>query len=429
MKKSWRKKEKKLKKIPKTLVFVCKTTQKNTEPLRFAIDKRGEREYNVSMEQRIYFDHAATTPLDREVFEKMSPYFTEFFGNADSPHAIGRKAVAAVDDARALLAGLLNAKPNELYFTSGGTESDNWAILGGAYAQKKVGKTRIVISSIEHHAALSAAQRLEKEGFEIVQLPVNGGGRVEMNALNNAINNETALVCLMAANNETGVLQPVKEGAQIAHEKGALFFTDAVQAAPYTPIDVKEWGVDMLSLSAHKFYGPKGCGALYIRNGVKIEKLVGGGEQERGLRGGTLNVPNIVGMAAAYEKTAKEFTQTQTKIQRLRELFLKEISILDGVEINGDKNALPAILNVRFEGVDNVSFLYNMDMQGVCLAAGSACASASIKPSHVLTAMGLSEKKAKESVRFSFGKHNTKEEILLGAKRTVETVLKLRAQN
>ena len=426
MKKSWRKKEKNLKNFIKTLVFRSQNRKKNAKPLYFAIDKHREREYNVGMKQSIYFDHAATTPLDKEVFKKMSPYFTELFGNADSPHAIGRKAIAAVDDARATLAELLNAKTNEIYFTSGGTESDNWAILGGAYAQKRAGKTRVVISSIEHHAALSAAERLEKEGFEIVYLPVNEGGRVEMNAVKAAVNEQTALVCLMAANNETGVLQPIKEGAQIAHEMGALFFTDAVQAAPYMPIDVKEWGVDMLSLSAHKFYGPKGCGALYIKNGVKIEKLVGGGEQERGLRGGTVNVPSVIGLAAAYELAAKSFSQTQTKIQKLRELFLKEISVLNGVKINGDKNALPAILNLRFDGVENTSFLYNMDLQGVCLAAGSACASASVKPSHVLTAMGLSNEQAKESVRFSFGKHNTEEEIVLGARLTVETVLKLR---
>lgn len=381
------------------------------------------------MKKTIYFDHAATTPLSKTVFNKMSPYFTDFFGNADSPHAVGRKAVAAVDEARAIVAKLLNAKTNEIYFTSGGTESDNWAIIGGAYAKKKEGKTRVVLSSIEHHAALFAAERLKNDGFEIVELPVNEGGRVEMNAIKEAVNEQTALVCLMAANNETGVLQPIKEAAQIAHENGALFFTDAVQAAPYLPIDVKEWGVDMLSFSSHKFYGPKGCGVLYIKNGVKIEKLVAGGEQERGLRGGTVNVPSVVGLAAAYEENCAALAETNKKLEKLSSLFLKEISSLGGVSVNGEEPKLPSILNLRFEGVENTAFLYNMDLKGVCLAAGSACASASVKPSHVLTAMGLTNLQAKESVRFSFGKHNTQEEILEGARLTVETVLKLREKN
>lgn len=381
------------------------------------------------MKKTIYFDHAATTPLSKTVFNKMSPYFTDLFGNADSPHAVGRKAVAAVDEARAVVAKLLNAKTNEIYFTSGGTESDNWAIIGGAHAKKKEGKTRVVLSSIEHHAALFAAERLKNDGFEIVELPVNEGGRVEMNAIKEAVNEQTALVCLMAVNNETGAIQPIKEAAQIAHENGALFFTDAVQAAPYLPIDVKEWGVDMLSFSSHKFYGPKGCGVLYIKNGVKIEKLVAGGEQERGLRGGTVNVPSVVGLAAAYEENCAALAETNEKLKKLSSLFLKEISSLGGVIVNGEEPKLPSILNLRFEGVENTAFLYNMDLKGVCLAAGSACASASVKPSHVLTAMGLTNLQAKESVRFSFGKHNTEEEILEGARLTVETVLKLREKN
>lgn len=379
------------------------------------------------MEKRIYLDHAATTPLDSDVLNKMLPYFTENFGNADSPHANGRKAMCAVDGARDFIAERLNAKKNEVYFTSGGTEADNWAILGGARAKRKEGKNRVVISSIEHHAALYAAETLQKEGFQVVYLPVNEGGRVEMNALFDAVNDDTALVCLMAANNETGVLQPVKDGANIAHEKGALFFTDAVQAAPYMPLNVKELGVDMLSFSGHKFYGPKGCGCLYIKSGVKVEKLVGGGEQERGLRGGTVNVPSVVGLAAAYEKNLSQMQTANAHIQRLADIFLKEISILDGVTRNGEsENSLPSVLNLRFDGVENTAFLYRMDLQGVSLAAGSACASASVKPSHVLTAMGLTETQAKESVRLSLGKYNTEEEILRAAELTVATVRKIR---
>lgn len=375
----------------------------------------------------IYLDHAATTPIDEEVFEKIKPYYTEFFGNADSPHAFGRRAMRAVDEARDTLAALLNAKNNEVYFTSGGTESDNWAILGGARAKKEEGRDHIVISSIEHHAALFAAKTLEREGFTVTYLPVDKGGRVEMNALQEAITKETGLVALMWANNETGVKQPIERACELAHERGALFFTDAVQAAPYLPIDVQKLGVDMLSVSAHKFHGLKGSGALYIKNGVKIEKLVGGGEQERGLRGGTVNVPSVVSLAAAYEKTRREQTVTNEKLKGLSELFMREIASLDGVTRNGnEENALPSILNLRLKGVENTAFLYNMDLQGVCLAAGSACASASVKPSHVLTAMGLTEREAKESVRFSFGATNTEEEIREAARLTKETVERLR---
>lgn len=375
---------------------------------------------------RIYLDHAATTPLDKEVLDKMLPYFCEAFGNADSPHAVGRRAVNAVDNARDTVAARIGAKANEVYFTSGGTEADNWAIIGGAYAQKAKGKDHIIVSSIEHHAVLYAAEKLAKEGFEITYLPVNEGGRVEVSALQSAITERTGLVGIMAANNETGVLQPIKELAAIAHEHGALFFTDAVQAAPYLPIDVKEWGVDMLSMSSHKFFGPKGCGVLYIKSGVKIERFVGGGEQERGLRGGTTNVPSVVGLAAAYEKNVGTMSLSNEKIAALSALFLREISALDGVFQNGTGEKLPSVLNLRIEGVNNVDLLYKLDLAGVCIAVGSACASGSIDPSHVLLAMGLTEQAARESVRISLGKDNTEEEIRRAAAIFVKTVEELR---
>ena len=375
---------------------------------------------------RIYLDHAATTPLDKEVLDKMLPYFCEEFGNADSPHAAGRKAVNAVDNARDTVASLIGAKANEVYFTSGGTEADNWAIIGGAYAQKAQGKDHVIVSAIEHHAVLYAAEKLKKEGFQITYLPVNEGGRVEASALQNAITERTGLIAVMAANNETGVLQPVKELAAIAHEHGALFFTDGVQAAPYLPIDVKEWGVDMLSMSSHKFFGPKGCGVLYIKSGVKIERFVGGGEQERGLRGGTTNVPSVVGLAAAYEKNVGTMSLSNEKIAHLSALFLKEISALGGVFQNGAGEKLPGVLNLRIEGVSNVDLLYKLDLQRVCIAVGSACASGSIDPSHVLIAMGLTEQEARESVRSSFGKDNTEEEIRRAASIFVKTVEVLR---
>jgi cysteine desulfurase len=340
----------------------------------------------------------------------MLPYFTDNFGNPNSPHGAGRKAMAAVDNARDTLADLLNAKPNEIYFTSGGTEADNWALLGGAYAQRELGKTHVIISAIEHHAVLTAAERLEKEGFSVTYLPVNKGGMVELNALQEALTGRTGIVAVMLANNETGVLQDVKAFAKLVHENGGIFFTDGVQAAPYMPLDVKELGVDMLSLSGHKFYGPKGVGALYIKSGVKVWAHALGGEQERGLRGGTLNVPAIVGLTAAYEKNRATMSETNEKLLTLRSLFLKELSSLGGVSVNGE-NTLPAILNLRIEGISNVDVLYKLDLCGVQAAAGSACASSSIQPSHVLTAMGLDENQAKTCVRFSFGKNNTEEEI------------------
>ena len=375
---------------------------------------------------KIYLDHAATTPLDKKVLEKMMPYLTDHFGNADSPHGIGRKAVNAVDCARDRLAERLGVRANELYFTSGGTEADNWAILGGAYAQRAKGKDHVIVSAIEHHAALYAAEKLEKEGFSVCYLPVNKGGRVEVNALREALNERTGLVAVMTVNNETGTVQPIRELAEIAHAQGALFFTDAVQAAPHIPLDIKGWGVDMLSLSSHKFYGPKGCGVLYVKNGVKIDRFVGGGEQERGLRGGTTNVPAVVGLSEAFCQNVEGMSAFNEKIDTLSKLFLDEISTLKDVSVNGTEPRLPAILNLRVKGVGNVDLLYKLDLQGVCIAVGSACASASVKPSHVLLAMGLTEQESRECVRISFGKDNTENEIRFAAKAFVEAVNDLR---
>lgn len=374
----------------------------------------------------IYLDHAATTALHRDVLEKMLPYFCEEYGNADSPHAIGRKAMNAVDNARDTVARLIHAKPSEVYFTSGGTEADNWALRGGSLAGREKGRTRVLVSAVEHHAVLESAKQLEKEGFTVDYLPVNEGGMVELSALQAAISNDVAIVAVMAANNETGALQKIADLAKIAHENGALFFTDGVQFAPYRKIDVKALGVDMLSMSAHKFYGPKAVGALYIKSGVKTERLIVGGEQERGLRGGTTNVAGVVGLAAAYEKTCAELEITDEKIRRLKTLFLDGIKGLDGITQNGEESGLPAVLNLRVDGVENADLVYALDLQGVCIAAGSACASASIKPSHVLQSIGLTEKQAKQSVRISFGKDNTEEEMVSAARIFTQTVLRLR---
>ena len=387
-----------------------------------------KKEYNEKrMKNYVYLDNAATTPLDNDVLQKMLPFMQESYGNADSPHAAGRRAMVAVDTARDLVADCLHAKPNEIYFTSGGTEADNWAILGGARAKKKEGRNHVLVSSIEHHAALFAAETLEKEGFEVEYIPVNDGGRVELNDVKQLLRPTTALICVMRANNETGVLQPIKEIADLAHSVGALMFTDCVQAAPHEEIDVKKWGVDLLSLSSHKLHGPKGCGALYVKNGVKMERLVGGGEQERGMRGGTLNVPAIVGFAEALKITAAQREATHQHMQNLRKIFLDGISGLNGVTVNGaGEESNPAVLSLRVEGVENATLLYKADLAGLCIAAGSACASASVKPSHVLLAMGRTEKEAKETVRISFGRQNTEEEIVRAAQIFTETVKSLR---
>ena len=284
-----------------------------------------------------------------------------------------------------------------------------------------------MLSAIEHHAVLAAAEKLRADGFEIVYIPVNDGGRVALKDVEDLLDESVGLVAVMAANNETGAVQPIKELADLAHKFGAVFFTDGVQAAPYMPINVKAWGVDMLSLSSHKFYGPKGCGVLYIRNGVKMKGHVIGGEQERGLRGGTTNVAAVVGLAAAYEKTVNELPLITEKLAALRKVFLEELSVLDGITVNGGNDGdLSAVLNLRIQGVNNADFVYSMDLQGVCLAAGSACASASIKPSHVLTAMGFTDEEAKECVRISFGKRNTDEEVREAAKKAVEIINRLR---
>ena len=385
------------------------------------------------MEKRlIYFDYAATTSLDNEVLEKMLPYYKENYGNADSLHAFGRKAQTAVDIARDKVAELIGAKPSEIYFTSGGTESDNWAVLGGAYASKKRGKTHILASQIEHHAVLSAMERLEKEGFEVEYVPVNVGGRVEINEVEKRLKPNTGLVAVMKANNETGAIQPVEEIAKLCKERGILCFSDCVQYVPHRNLDVNELGADMVAFSSHKFHGPKGCGVLYIRKGVSIEKLVAGGEQERGMRGGTLNVPAVVGLAHALELCFKNNKTREERIANLRKKFLDKVLEIEGVCLNGsfegEEDSLPSIFNLRFDGVENTSFLYNMDLNGVAVASGSACASASLKPSHVLTAMGLSEGQAKNSIRFSIGKDTTEEEIEYVAEKCVEILQKIRVK-
>lgn len=356
--------------------------------------------------RRIYLDHAATTPTHPEVVKEMLPYFSDRFGNASSLHREGRESVAAVDLARERVAAAIGAAPNEIYFTSCGTESDNWAVQGIAEAYAEKGK-HILSSAIEHPAVLQALKRLSERGFEITYLPVNDQGFVSVEDAVSAMRKDTVLITLMLANNEVGTVQPVKEIAAEAKARGILVHTDAVQAVGSIPVNVKELGVDSLSLSAHKFYGPKGVGALYLRNGVKIKGLLLGGEQERSLRGGTYNTPAIVGLGKAIERAVSTLMEKQNKLLALKEKFVQGLSAFPCAKVNGGSPALPGTVNVRFDGVKNADLLSALDMEGIAVSLGSACSSGSVEPSHVLLAMGLTKQQVASSVRFSFGEENT----------------------
>ena len=375
----------------------------------------------------IYFDHAATTPVDKKVLEKMLPYYTQVFGNPNSQHVFGRESVKAVDEARDTIAKIINAKPNEVYFTSGGTEADNWALRGVAHAHSNRGK-HIVISPIEHAAMLATASALKKEGFEIEYMKVDEFGVVDLNHLKSVVREDTIFVGCMLANNEVGTIEPIKQIAEIAHAKGAICFTDAVQAAGVLKTDVKELGVDMMSMSSHKIYGPKGVGALYIRNGVKVESILTGGHQERMKRGGTTNVPAIVGFAEAFKIADSEREQNFEYVSMLRDRFIdKVIKKVPFIKLNGHRtNRLPANADFSFEYIEGESILFSLDIAGIAVSSGSACSSGSLEPSHVLLALGVDEALAHGSIRFSFGKHNTVEEIDYAVDVLSESVERLR---
>lgn len=364
------------------------------------------------MKKPIYFDHAATTPLCQEALDKMLPYFSQVFGNPNSQHAFGRESVKAVDEARDTIAKIINAKPNEVYFTSGGTESDNWALRGIANAYKNKGN-HIIISPIEHAAMLSTAKALEKQGFKISYMKVDEYGFIDLKHLESLMTKDTILVACMLANNEVGTIEPIREMSKIAHEHGALAFTDAVQAAGVIKTDVLELGVDLMSISSHKIYGPKGVGALYVKNGVKIENLITGGHQERTKRGGTTNVPAIVGFAEAFKIADKEREKNFEYVSSLRDRFIDRVLLeVPFVKLNGPReNRLPANADFSFKFIEGESILFSLDLDGIAVSSGSACSSGSLEPSHVLLSLGLPEELAHGSIRFSFGKHNTVEEI------------------
>lgn len=381
-------------------------------------------------QERIYLDHAASTPLDSEVLQIMLPYFSETFGNANSQHYFGRKAMAALDTARGTIARLIGAKDGEVFFTSGGTEADNLAVFGAARAQKKRGRNKIFISAAEHHAVIEPAEKLAaEEDFETCLIPIDRHGKIDLEYLRNNVDEHTALVAVMYASNELGTIEPVKEAAEIAHAHGAIFLSDAVQAAPYVRLNVREIGADLLSFSAHKFYGPKGTGVLYVKSGTPMHKLLVGGEQERGFRAGTVNVAGAVGAAAAYEKTVAGMEEANAKIRRLKNLFAEEISRYPFAHINGGLGdaCVPPVLNLRLDGTENTTMLSLMDLRGVAASAGSACVGGDIQPSHVLLSAGFSPEETRASFRLSFGKHNTEEEMVRAATIIGALAEKLRA--
>ena len=361
--------------------------------------------------KRIYLDNAATTAVHPQVIEKMLPYFTECYGNASSVHFVGRDARKALEESRRRVAAVLNCKPQEIYFTSGGTESDNWALKGAAFANRKKGN-HIITSAIEHHAILHTCEFLEKQGFEITYVPVDEFGRVNPADVENAIKDTTILISVMAANNEIGTLQPIKEIAEIAHAHKVLFHTDAVQAIGAVKIDVQEIGCDMLSLSAHKFHGPKGVGVLYARRGFPLTNLIDGGAQERGKRAGTENIAGICGLAAALKDSCDHMDENMPKVAALRDKLIAGLSQIPHCALNGDPvNRLPGTVSFCFEGIEGESLLLLLDMKGVAASSGSACTSGSLDPSHVLLAIGRVHDVAHGSLRLSLCEYNTEEEV------------------
>ncbi len=364
------------------------------------------------MNDVIYFDNAATTRVRPEVVEAMTKYFSESYGNPSSIYKIAQANKTAVEKGREQVAKAINAEKNEIYFTAGGSESDNWAIKGIAESYADKGK-HIITLAIEHHAVLHTCEYLESKGYEVTYLPVNEFGIVDLEELKKAIRDDTILISVMFANNEIGSIQPIKEIGAIAREKGIIFHTDAVQAVGHLPIDVKDMNIDLLSMSSHKFYGPKGIGALFIRKGIKIKPLIHGGAQERNRRAGTENVPGIVGMGLALELITKELPEETKRLTYLRDKLID--GILKAVpysRLNGDREKrLPNNANISFEFIEGESILLMLDMKGICASSGSACTSGSLDPSHVLLAIGLPHEKAHGSLRISLGMFNTEEEV------------------
>lgn len=374
-----------------------------------------------------YFDNAATTKVKEEVFKEMIPYFNEQYGNPSSLYSIGRSARKAVEGARKKVAELINCKSNEIYFTGCGSESDNTAIKGIAYAHRNRGR-HIITSKIEHPAVLHACQTLAKQGFSITYLDVDKDGIVDLEKLRTSIRNDTILITVMFANNEIGTIQPIDEISKISRMHNITFHTDAVQACGNVPIDVQKIGIDMLSLSGHKLYAPKGIGALYVKNGIEFEKFMDGGHQEKNMRAGTENVPGIVGLGKACELAKNNLNDHMRHLQELRDEYIYQVEEkITNVKLNGSrKYRLPGNANFVFEGVEGETLLLKLDEKGICASSGSACSSGSEEPSHVLTAIGLPRKLAQSSLRTTFGEDNTKEDVNYLVKNLKEIVQNLR---
>lgn len=358
----------------------------------------------------IYLDHAATTPLLQEAAAAMLPYMTECYGNPSSLHSFGRAARQACARGRVQVAGLLGAAAAEIFFTSGGSESDNWALKGLAWAHQAQGR-HIITSSIEHHAVLHACAWLEQQGFTVTYLPVDAAGRVTPESVVQALRPDTILVSIMTANNEVGTLEPIAAIGTLLRERGILFHTDAVQAAGHVPLDMRSLPVDALSLSGHKFYGPKGIGALYLRRGTAIAPLLHGGSQERGLRAGTENTAAIVGLGVAAEQAALQLSAEAARLRKLRDMLADGIRQLPGAWINGSDERLPGHLSFGLEGIASDVLLIRLDLAGFAVSAGSACSAGSLEPSHVLAAMGQSAVQAGAAVRVTLGRENTAAEV------------------
>lgn len=375
----------------------------------------------------VYFDNSATTKTDERVIEAMMPYITENYGNPSSIYKIGRENRKAVEEAREQVAKALNCESNEIYFTNGGSESDNTAIRGIAYAYKNKGN-HIITSKIEHPAVLETCKQLEKEGFEVSYIGVDENGIIKLDELKNAIKPTTTLISIMFANNEIGTIEPIEEIGKIAKENNIFFHTDAVQAVGNVEIDVKKLNIDALSMSGHKFYGPKGIGALYVKKGIKFEKLINGGHQERNKRAGTENVAGIVGLGKAIELAYQELDEHNKKIKELRDYYVEQVKAkIPYIRINGNETKrLPGNSNISFRFIEGEGLLLNLDLKGICASSGSACTSGSLDPSHVLLAIGLPHEIAHGSLRISIGKYNTKEEVDYLVENLVEIIGRLR---
>ena len=358
----------------------------------------------------IYADNAATTPVSKTALDAMLPCFTENYGNPSSLYEVGQNAKSALEGARNDIAAVLNASPRDIYFTSGGSEADNQAIVSAARIGEKKGKKHIISSKFEHHAVLHTLKKLEKEGFEITLLDVHSNGIIDPKEVADAIKEDTCLVTIMYANNEIGTIQPIKEIGAVCREKGVLFHTDAVQAAGHLHIDVEDQNIDMLSMSGHKFHGPKGTGVLYARRGILLTNIIEGGAQERGKRGGTENVPAIVGMAAALKEENANIDENAKKLIKVRDRIIAGLAKIPYSELNGDKEKrLPGNINFCFEGIEGESLLLLLDDKGICASSGSACTSGSLDPSHVLLAIGRPHEVAHGSLRLSLGNDITEE--------------------